>query len=180
MTKEKRVAGTYMRVTNYDETGPGYLSAYGMVAAIHEEMRRGPTAPASSTTASGRTVRSITVAARALLTRLSSPVQPARDAPVQLRARATSTSRVTGPVAPVTGARSIRRARCSRCGFRRRGYYRELEPPIPVEVLEGRIKGTLAKPIAGYVPEARRQVRVACGRPAASETPEDKAGGDSP
>ena len=29
-----------------------------------------------------------------------------------------------------------------------RGYYRELEPPIPVDVLEGRIKGTLTKPIA--------------------------------
>ena len=42
MVKEKRVAGTYARVTNYDETGPGYLSAYGMVAAIHEEMRKGP------------------------------------------------------------------------------------------------------------------------------------------
>ena len=36
------MAGTYARVTNYDETGPGYLSAYGMVAAIHEEMRKGP------------------------------------------------------------------------------------------------------------------------------------------
>ena len=32
-------------------------------------------------------------------------------------------------------------------------HYRVLEPPIPVEVLDGRIKGTLQKPIAGYVPK---------------------------
>ena len=42
MVKEKLVTGMYTRVTNYDETGPGYLSAYGLVAAIHEEMRKGP------------------------------------------------------------------------------------------------------------------------------------------
>ena len=43
--KEKRVNGIYAKVTNYDETGPGYLSAYGLAAAIHEEMRRGPEGP---------------------------------------------------------------------------------------------------------------------------------------
>ena len=60
-----------------------------------------------------------------------------------------------------------------------RGYYRELEPPIPVDVLEGRIKGTLTKPIAGYVPKPG--VKYASRRlPAASDTPEDKAGGDAP
>ena len=42
-----------------------------------------------------------------------------------------------------------------------RGFYRELEPPIPVDVLEGRIKGTLTKPIAGYVPKPGVTVRVA-------------------
>ena len=28
------------KVTNYDETGPGYLSAYGLAAAIHVQARR--------------------------------------------------------------------------------------------------------------------------------------------
>jgi hypothetical protein len=46
-----------------------------------------------------------------------------------------------------------------------RGTYRELEPPIPVEVLEGRIKGTMAKPIAGYVPKPGVTLRVPPGRP---------------
>ena len=83
------------------------------------------------------------VAARALLARLPPPLQPAGDAPLQLRARAPALAR--------------RRAR-SPLGFRRafyshgevfemrlptRGYYRELDPPMPVDVLEGRIKGTL-------------------------------------
>jgi hypothetical protein len=34
-----------------------------------------------------------------------------------------------------------------------RGYYYELTPPLPVEVLEGRIKGRLDKPVTSYVPK---------------------------
>ena len=57
--------------------------------------------------------------------------------------------------------------------------YRELEPPLPVDVLEGRIKGTLQKPIAGYVPKPG--VVYATRRlPTTSDAPEDKAGGESP
>ena len=61
MVKEKRVNGTYVRVTNYDETGPGFLSAYGTGRgdprgdAAGARRRR-----ATSTTASAPTARSIT------------------------------------------------------------------------------------------------------------------------
>src|SRR6185295_11439527 len=37
--KEKWVNGAIVKVTNQDETGPGYLSAYGLVAGIHVEPR---------------------------------------------------------------------------------------------------------------------------------------------
>src|SRR5262249_24944300 len=42
MVKEKKVNGMFVKVTNYDETGPGFLSAYGLVAAIHEQVLKGP------------------------------------------------------------------------------------------------------------------------------------------
>ena len=59
-----------------------------------------------------------------------------------------------------------------------RGYYRELQPPIPVDVLEGRLKGTLTKPIGGYVPKPG-VTYVSRRPPTMSNTPEDRAGGDT-
>ena len=87
-------AGIYTRVTNYDETGPGYLSAYGMVAAIHEEMRKGPDGARFSDNGI-RTHGSFDYLS--LRGRFSHGchrlVQPARDAAVQLRARRTGAAR---------------------------------------------------------------------------------------
>src|SRR5262249_35526192 len=42
MVKQKKVNGMFVKVTNYDETGPGFLSAYGLAAAIHEQIVRTP------------------------------------------------------------------------------------------------------------------------------------------
>ena len=101
------------------------------------------------------------------------------DAPVQLRARAPQAR-----ASPGRWPLGYRRAFYSRgevfeMRLPSRGFYRELDPPMPVDVLEGRIKGTLTKPIAGYVPKPG--VKYASRRPpAASDTPEDKAGGDAP
>ncbi|HVI01419.1 MAG TPA: hypothetical protein VM869_22025, partial [Enhygromyxa sp.] len=38
LTKLKRVDGKLRRVVNYDETGPGYMSAYGLVAGYHVKL----------------------------------------------------------------------------------------------------------------------------------------------
>jgi len=87
--------------------------------------------------------------------------------------------RVTGPVAAGYRRAFWSRGEVFEMRLPTRGYYRELEPPIPVEVLEGRIKGTLTKPIAGYVPKPG--VTYASRRlPAATDAPDDRAGGDSP
>jgi hypothetical protein len=61
-----------------------------------------------------------------------------------------------------------------------RGFYYELDPPLPVEVLEGTVKGNLQKPIAGYVPKPG--VKYASSRPPAASTSPDSraAGGDEP
>ena len=176
MVKEKRVDGTYVRVTNYDETGPGYLSAYGLVAAIHEEMRKGPDG-ARFFDNGIRTHGSFDYPS--LRGRFSHGCHRLYN---QLAMRLFSFV--------LEHRRVARRSGRSPLGFRRtfwsqgevfemrlpsRGFYRELEPPIPVDVLEGRIKGTLTKPIAGYVPKPG--VTYASRRlPAASDTPDDKAG----
>ena len=122
-----------------------------------------PTARASSTTASARTARSTT-------------------------RRCAAASR-TAVIASTTSWRCGSSASCSPIGRRARsvrsplGYRRAFwsqgrgvrdaaaEPRLlpsstrrlPVDVLEGRIKGTLQKPMAGYVPQAGREVRVARG-----------------
>jgi len=179
MVKEKRVGGTYVRVTNYDETGPGFLSAYGMVAAIHEEMRRGPDGvryfdngirthgsfdyPSLRGRFSHGCHRLYNLSAM----RLFSFVLEHRR------------SRVTGPVAAGYRRAFYSRGEVFEMRLPSRGFYRELDPPIPVDVLEGRIKGTLQKPIAGYVPKPGVKY-VSRRPPAASDTPDDKAGGDAP
>ena len=179
MTKEKRVGGTYVRVTNYDETGPGFLSAYGMVAAIHEEMRKGPGGARffdngirthgsfDYPSLRGRFSHGCHRLYNQLAMRLFSFVLDHRR------------WRVTGPVAAGYRRAFWSRGEVFEMRLPTRGYYRELEPPIPVEVLEGRIKGTLTKPIAGYVPKPG--VTYASRRlPTATDTPDDRAGGDSP
>jgi hypothetical protein len=60
-----------------------------------------------------------------------------------------------------------------------RGFYFELEPPLPVETLEGQIKGTLLKPATGYVRKPG-VVYTSAAPPAASDSPEAKAGGGGP
>jgi hypothetical protein len=178
MTKEKRVGGTYVRVTNYDETGPGYLSAYGMVAAIHEEMRRGP-GGARYFDNGIRTHGSFDYPS--LRGRFSHGCHRLYN---QLAMRLFSfvvdhhKSRVIGPVAAGYRRAFYSKGEVFEMRLPSRGYYRELQPPIPVEVLEGRIKGAVAKPIAGYVPKPGVKY-VSVRPPAASEAPEDKAGGDA-
>src|SRR5438046_10658120 len=56
-----------------------------------------------------------------------------------------------------------------------RGFYFELDPPIAVETLEGTVKGTLQKPIAGYL--RKPGVTYTGGPPPVSRDPQSRAGG---
>jgi hypothetical protein len=176
MVKTKYVAGAYPKVVNYDETGPGYLSAYGLVAGIHEQLRRhgdqlaffdnGIRTHGSFDYLSlrGRFSHGCHRLYNNLAVRLFSFVLGHRKA------------KVLGPMA---------------LGFRRtfywegevydmrlptRGFYFQLEPPLPIETLKGKIKGKLMQSITDYV--QRPGVKYGDGKPpAASSGPESKAGG---
>jgi hypothetical protein len=176
MVKTKWVAGSYPHVVNYDETGPGYLSAYGLVAGIHEQMRRrdgqlvffdnGIRTHGSFDYLSlrGRFSHGCHRLYNNLAVRLFSFVLGHRH------------TKVLGPMA---------------LGFRRtfywdgevydmrlptRGFYFQLDPPLPVETLKGKIKGKLQQPVAGYVPKPGNKAGE--GKPPlAPSGPESKAGG---
>jgi hypothetical protein len=175
MVKTKYVAGAYPHVVNYDETGPGYLSAYGLVAGIHEQMRRqGETfsyydngirthGSFDYLSLRGRFSHGCHRLYNNLAVRMFSFV---------LRHRRI---KVLGPVA---------------LGFRRtfyydgevydmrlptRGFYFELDPPLPVETLKGNIQGKLQQPITGYV--SKPGVKYGGQPPKAGGGPDSKAGG---
>ena len=176
MVKEKRVNGTYVKVTNYDETGPGYLSAYGLAAAIHEEMRRGPDGPTffdngirthgsfDYTSLRGRFSHGCHRLDNQLAVRLFSFVLGHRK------------MRVIGTI-PLGSRRTFfAQGEVFEMRLPNRGFYYELDPPLPVDVLEGTVKGQLQKPIAGYVPKPG--VKYASSRlPTASSSPDSRAGG---
>jgi hypothetical protein len=177
--KDKRVNGIYQRVTNYDETGPGFLSAYGLAAAIHEEMRRGPDGPSffdngirthgsfDYLSLRGRFSHGCHRLYNQQAMRLFSFVLAHRR------------MRVLGSV-PL-GFRRVFYSQGDVFEMRlpSRGFYFELDPPLPVNVLEGTVKGKLAKPIAGYV--RKPGVKYASSRiPTASTSPDSRAGEDAP
>jgi hypothetical protein len=57
-----------------------------------------------------------------------------------------------------------------------RGFYYELDPPLPIEVLEGNVLGKLEDPIEEYVPIPGVEYPVG-GAPSASGGVESKSGG---
>jgi hypothetical protein len=176
MVKTKYVAGGYPKVVNYDETGPGYLSAYGLVAGIHEQFRRHGDSLAyfdngirthgsfDYLSVRGRFSHGCHRLYNNLAVRLFSFVLGHRRA------------KVLGPMA---------------LGFRRtfywegevydmrlptRGFYFQLDPPLPIETLKGRIKGQLKHPITEYMPKPG--VKYSSDKPpAVSGGADSKAGG---
>jgi len=176
MVKTKWVAGGYPRVVNYDETGPGFLSAYGLVAGIHVQAKQRSEGVAyfdngirthgsfDYLSLRGRFSHGCHRLYNNLAVRLFSFVLKHRRA------------RVLGPMA---------------LGFRRtfywdgevfemrlptRGFYYELDPPLPVETLKGNVAGQTKQPITDYV--RKPGVTYANSNlPSASSGPESKAGG---
>src|SRR5206468_1611547 len=58
-----------------------------------------------------------------------------------------------------------------------RGFYYELDPPVSVEVLEGRVRGAQQKPITGYVHKPGVSYASSHAPPSAPSGPESRAGG---
>jgi hypothetical protein len=154
MVKTKWVAGAYPHVVNYDETGPGYLSAYGLVAGIHEQLRRRPSGELAYFDNGIRTHGSFDYLS--LRGRFSHGCHRLYN---NLAVRLFSF---------VLGHRKAKVLGSMALGFRRifywdgevyemrlptRGFYYQLDPPLPIETLKGNIKGKLKQPIMEYLPK---------------------------
>jgi hypothetical protein len=183
MVKVKKVNGMFVPVTNYDETGPGYLSAYGLVAAIHEQVivKKGPDGGPEGTTYYDNGIRThgsfdyMSLRGRFshgchrlynnLALRLFSFVLEHRRA------------RTVGSV-PLGFKRDFWwKGDVFEMRLPSKGFYRELDPPLPVEVLDGRIMGERDKPLSGYVRKPGVVYATTTKPPDASDSPESRAGG---
>lgn len=175
LVKAKSVNGKWMGVVNYDTLGPGFLSAYGLVAGYfvvpgqngRPDWDNGVRAHGSADYLSIYSSDGFSHGCHRL--------------PNHLAIRLYSF---------ILQHRNLRVVGDSPMGFQRqflwkdivyemripsRGYVYMLDPPIPVNVLEGNIMGDQKAPILGYVPKPG--VKYPGPPPAAPEGPEGKAGG---
>ena len=152
MTKRKRVNGTGRRIVNYEEMGPGYQSAYGLVAGYfvipgkngRSDADRGIRAHGSSDYMSIRSYRRYSHGCHRLLNHLA-----VRLYSFVLHHR---THTVVGDRAMRHKRQFLREGQVFEVRMPSRGFEFFLEPALPVNVLEGRIRGKLKKPVEGFVP----------------------------
>ena len=178
LVKTKTVNGLWQRVVNYDELGPGFLSAYGLVAgylvvpgkAGKPDWDNGIRAHGSSEYLSMYSSEGYSHGCHRLPNHLA-----IRLYSFILHHRAMQ----------IVGDQPVNIARQFLLGddtfeirVPSRGYQYVLEPPLPVDVLEGEIKGTLKKPVMTYVPKPG--VRYPGPPPAVPNSAEARAGGVSP
>jgi hypothetical protein len=175
LVKVKSIQGKTMKVVNYDELGPGFLSAYGVVAGYfvipgqngRPDYDNGVRAHGSSDYLSIYSANGFSHGCHRL--------------PNHIAVRMYSF---------ILGHRNKIIAGDQPLGFSRqflqgetvyemripsRGYAYYLEPPLPVNVLEGDIKGAQKTPIIGYIPKPNEQYPGP--PPPAPDSPEAKAGG---
>jgi hypothetical protein len=178
LVKTKTVNGLWQRVVNYDELGPGFLSAYGLIAGYlvvpgkpgKPDWDNGIRAHGSSEYLSMYSSEGYSHGCHRLPNHLA-----IRLYSFILRHRA---MRILGDQ-PVNIARQFLLDNAVfEIRVPSRGYQYLLEPPLPVDVLEGEIKGTLKKPVLTYVPKPG--VRYPGPPPAVPNSAEARAGGVSP
>ncbi|HEY2732700.1 MAG TPA: hypothetical protein VGI70_01885, partial [Polyangiales bacterium] len=175
LVKPKIVNGHYENVVNYDELGAGYLSAYGLVAGYfvipgqngRSDFDNGVRAHGSSDYLSiyspngfshgcHRLPNHIAIRLYSFILRHRNK-QVAGDQPLNFQRQFLQNEKVYDIRIPSRGF----------------AYY--LDPPLPVNVLEGDIKGAVKKPIIGYIPKPG--VIYPGPPPPAPDSPEAKAGG---
>ena len=177
LVKYKEVAGTNQQVVNYDEVGPGYLSAYGLVAAYNvvpgkdgkPDWDNGVRVHGSSEILSIRNPDAYSHGCHRLMNHLA----------VRLFSYVLHHRTMT-----VIGERPLNFARqflwkedVYEMRLPTRGYYYQLEPPLPVSVNEGNILGKTKKPITTYMPMPG--IKYPPGpMPIPPDSPEARAGGD--
>ena len=153
LTKGKLVNGKWMRVVNYDELGPGYLSAYGLIAGYfvvpgqngRPDWDNGVRAHGSSDYLSIYSANGFSHGCHRLPNHLA-----IRMYSFILRHRHMT---VHGDQPMGFSRQFLWKDTVYEMKIPSRGYHYVLEPPLPVNVLEGEIKGDVKKPITSYVPE---------------------------
>ena len=176
LIKGKTVNGKSQLVVNYDEVGPGYLSAYGLVAAYNvvpgkdgkPDWDNGVRVHGSSEFLSIRNPNAYSHGCHRLMNHLA-----VRLFSFVLRHRSVI----------LVGDRSLDFSRqflwkddIYEMRLPSRGFYFQLEPTLPVNVLEGNILGKAKKPITIYMPKPG--VKYPPGpTPVPPDSPEARAGG---
>ncbi len=175
LVKGRTVNGSVTRVVNYDELGPGFLSAYGVVAGYfvvpgangRPDFDNGVRAHGSSDYLSIYSPQGYSHGCHRLpnhiAVRLYSFILGHRK-------------KIVAGDQPLGFSRQfLEKDIVYEMRIPSRGYAYYLDPPLPVKVLEGQIKGTQQKPVVGYVPKPG--VRYPGLPPAAPDSPDAKAGG---
>jgi hypothetical protein len=178
MVKVKKVNGTFVPVTNYDETGPGYLSAYGLAAAIHEQIVKCPNGGTCYYDNGIRTHGSFDY--MSLRGRFSHGCHRLyNNLAVRLFTFVLQhhRSRTLGSISLGFRRTFWSKGEVFEMRLPSKGFYYELDPPLPVEVLEGRIMGERDKPVSGYVRKPGVTYASSAKMPTATDSPESRAGG---
>jgi hypothetical protein len=153
LVKWKKVEGVSQSVVNYDELGPGYLSAYGVVAGYfvipgedgRPDADRGIRAHGSSNYLSIYNPEGYSHGCHRLPNHLAVRMY---DFLLQHR-----NMKVTGDSPMSFWRQFLAQDQVYEIRIPSRGYVFELDPPLPVNVLKGEIRGNLKEPIEGYVPK---------------------------
>jgi hypothetical protein len=177
LIKGKIVNGKWMSIVNYDELGPGFLSAYGLIAGYFvvpsqnggKDWDNGVRAHGSSDYLSIYSSNGYSHGCHRLPNHLA-----IRLYSFILRHRH---MRVAGDQPMGFTRQFLQKNTVYEMRIPSRGYLYELDPPVPVNVLEGNIMGDQKKPILGYVPEPWNKYPP--GPPPAAPESGDKAGGGS-
>ena len=153
LVKGKLVNSSWMKVVNYDELGPGYLSAYGIIAGYfvvpglngRPDFDNGVRAHGSSDYLSIYSSNGFSHGCHRLPNHLA-----IRMYSFILRHRK---MRVAGDQPMGFTRQFLLGETVYEMRIPSRGYAYYLDPPLPVNVLEGNIMGDQKKPIIGYVPK---------------------------
>jgi hypothetical protein len=154
LAKRKYINGKKQGVVNYAEMGPGYLSAYGLVAGYFvipgkdpsgdRDVDRGIRAHGSSDYMSILSSRRFSHGCHRLMNH-----HAVRMYGFLLNHR---TKQVIGDQ-PINHARQfLYNDEAFEIRLPSRGFRYDLTPPLPVTVLSGRIRGKITKPVEGFVP----------------------------
>jgi hypothetical protein len=177
LIKGKIVHGRRTAIVNYDELGPGYLSAYGLVAGYfvvpgpsgHPDWDNGIRAHGSSDYLSIYSSEGFSHGCHRLpnhiAIRLYSFILGHRN------------KQVAGDQLLNFSRQFLKGETVYEIRIPSRGYMYVLDPPLPVNVLEGRIKGAQKTPIQGYVQKPDTQYPPGPPPPVASGADTNAGGG---